>query len=60
MYLAVNLPRHIATLGGVLLLTAYRMIIQLLKYMGSPPNLLMRLRVPKIRSLLLFWNPLIP
>ena len=60
MYLAVNLPRHIATLVGVLLLTASRTISQLLKCMDSPPHLLMRLQVPQIRSLLLFWQPLIP
>ena len=60
MYLAVNLPRHIATLGGVLLLTASCMIIQILKYTRIPPHLLMRLHIPQIRSILLFWQPLIP
>ena len=60
MYLAVNLPRHITTFGGVTLLTASRVIRQLLKYTGSPPHLLMRLQGPKICSILLFWRPLIP
>ena len=60
MYLVVNLPRHIATLGGVLLLTASRTIIHLLKFMGITPHLLIRLQFPQIRSLLLFWEPLIP
>ena len=60
MYLAVNLPRLIATLGGVILLTYYRMIIHILKCMGSPPHLLMSLYSTQIRSLLLFWKPLIP
>ena len=60
MYLTVNLPCHIAKLGGVILLTASRMIIHLLKCTGSPPHLLMRLHGPQIRSLLLFWKPLIP
>ena len=60
MYLAVNLPHHIATLGGVLLLTNYHMIKQLLKYTGITPHLLMRLNGPQIRSLLLFWKPIIP
>ena len=39
MYLAVNLPRHITTLGGMLLLTASRMFRQILKCMGSLPLL---------------------
>ena len=39
MYLAVNLTHHIATFGGVLLLTASYMISHLLKYTGSPPHL---------------------
>ena len=60
MYLAVNLPHHIATFGGVLLLTASQMISQLLKRTGSPPQILMRLHGPEIRSLLLFWQPLVP
>ena len=60
MYLSVNLPHHIATFGGVLLLTASHMISQLLKCTGSPPQLLMRLHGTKIRSLLLFWQPLVP
>ena len=60
MYLAVNLPHHIAAFGGVLLLTAYHMISQILKCTGSPPHLLMRLHVPEIRSLILFWQPLVP
>ena len=55
MYLAVNLSRHIATLGDVLLLTASHMVSQILKFTGSPPHLLMRLHDPQIRSLLLFW-----
>ena len=60
MYLTVNFPRHIATLSGsVLLLTASRMIIQLLKCRGSPPHLLMLLHVHKIHRHLLFWQPLI-
>ena len=37
MYLVINLPRHIATLGGVLLITASCMISYLLKCTGSPP-----------------------
>ena len=37
MYLAANLPRHIATLGGLLLLIASHMIRQILKCNGSPP-----------------------
>ena len=41
MYFTVNLPRHIATLGNVLLLTASCMIIQILKYTGSTPQLMM-------------------
>ena len=60
MYLAVNLPHHITTFGGVLLLAASHIISQLLKCTGSSPHLLMRLHGPKIRSLLLFWKPLIP
>ena len=60
MYLAVNLPHHIATLGRVLLLTPSQMISQLLKCTGSPPQLLMHLNGPEICSLLLFWQPLIP
>ena len=60
MYIAVNLPRHIPTLGGVLLITAYCTISQLLKCMGITPHLLMLLHVPHIRSLLLFWRPIIP
>ena len=60
MYLAVNTPHHIATFGGVLLLTASHMISQLLKCTGSYPHLLMRLYGPKNRSLLLFWQPLVP
>ena len=55
MYLAVNLPHHIATFGGVLLLTDSHMISQLLKCAGSPPHLLMHLHGPKISSLILFW-----
>ena len=53
MYLAVNLPRTIASLGGVIFLTASRMICQLLKCMGRPPHLPMC-------SLILFWLPLSP
>ena len=60
MYLAVNLPHHIATFGYVLLLTASHMIIQVLKCTGSTPQLLMRLHSPKIRSILIFWQNLIP
>ena len=60
MYLAVNTPRHIATLDVVLLLTAYFVINQLLKCTGSPPHLLIRLHGPQIRSLILFWQPIIP
>ena len=60
MDLAVNLPHRIATFGGVLLLTASHMISQLVKCKGSPPHLLMRLHGPKIRSLLLVWQPLVP
>ena len=60
MYLAVNLPRHIATLGGVLLLTASHTISHILKFTGSPPHLLVRLQGTQIRSILLFWKPLIP
>ena len=60
MYPAVNLPHHIATFGGVLLLTASYIIIQFLKCTDSPPHLLMRLHGPKICSLLLFWQPLVP
>ena len=60
MYLVVNVPLHITNLGGILLLTAYHMIIQILKCTGSPPHLMMRLHGPQIRSLLLFLQPLIP
>ena len=60
MYTAVNLPHHIATFGGVLLLTASYMISQFLKCTSSPPHLVMRLHGPKIRSLLLFCQPLVP
>ena len=60
MYLAVNLPLHIATFGSVLLLTASNMISQLLKCTGNPPHLLMHLPGTKICSLILFWQPLIP
>ena len=60
MYLAVSLPLHIATFVSVLLLTASHMIIQLLKCTGNPPHLLMHLHGTKIRSILLFWKPLIP
>ena len=59
MDLAVNLPHHIATFGGVLLLTASHMISQLLKCTGISPHLLMLLHGPKNRSLLLFWQPLV-
>ena len=54
IYLIVNLPRHIATLGSVLLLTASRTITQIFKFTSSPPHLLMRLQGPQIRSFLLF------
>ena len=60
MYLAVNLTRHIATLGGIILLNSYCMIIQLLKCTVSPHHLRMRLHGPQICSLLLLWQPLIP
>ena len=60
MYLAVILPHHITTFGGVLLLTASHMISQLLKCTGNPPHLLMHLHGTTIRILLLFWQPLIP
>ena len=60
MYPAVNPPHHIATFGSVLLLTASYMISQLLKCTGSTPQLLMRLHGTKNRSLLLFWQPLVP
>ena len=60
MYLPINLPCHIATLSGVLILTAYLVIIQISKCMGSPPHFLMRLHGPQICSLLLFWKPLLP
>ena len=60
MYLAVNIPQHIATFGGVLLLTASHMISQLLKCTDIPPHLLRRFHGPKIRSPILFWQPLVP
>ena len=60
MYLTVNIPHQITTFGGVLLLTASHIISQLLKCTGNPPHLLMHLHGTKIRSLLLFWQPLIP
>ena len=60
MYLVVNLPHKITTLGGVILLTASHMLSQILKCTGSPPHLLMRFHGPHIRGLLLFWQPLIP
>ena len=60
MYLVVDLPLHIAIFGSVLLLTASHMISQLLNCTGNPPHLLMHLHGTKIRSLLLFWRPLIP
>ena len=60
MYLAVNLPRHIVTLGGVLLLTASHIISQLLKCTDSPPHLLMRLQGPQIRGIFSFGNLLFP
>ena len=60
MYLAVNPPHHTVPLGGVLLLTASRMISQILKFTGRPPHLLMRLHGSQICGLLLFWKPLIP
>ena len=59
MYLAVNIPHQITTLGGVLLRTVSHMIIQILKYTGRPPRLLMQLHVPQICSILLFWQPII-
>ena len=60
MYLVVNPPHQITTLGGILILTASHMLVHIMKYMGSPFHLLIRLYVPKICSLLLFWQPLIP
>ena len=60
MYLVVNPPHQITTLSSVLILTASCMIIQLLKYTGSPLCLLMHLHSSQICSLLLFWQPLIP
>ena len=60
MCAAINFSRDIASLGGVILLTAYLTIIQLLKCTVSPPGLLMRLHGPQIRGLLLFWQPLVP
>ena len=60
MYLAVNISHHIATLVGVFLLTASRAISHILKCLVSPPHLLMRLHIPQIHSILLFWKPLIP
>ena len=54
MYLSANHPHHIANLGGLLLLTVYRTIRQILKFTGNPPHLLMRLQGPQICSLLLF------
>ena len=59
MYVAVNLPHQITNIGGIILLTASHMLTQLLKCMGSPPRLLICLHNPQIRSLLLFWKPLI-
>ena len=59
MYLAVNLPHHIATFGGVLVLTASYMISQLLKCTSIPPHLLRRFRGPKIHIPILFWQPLV-
>ena len=59
MYLAVNLPQHIATYGSVLFLTAYHIISQLFKCTGSTPHLLMHLHGTKVCSLLLFWKHLI-
>ena len=53
MYLAINLPSHITTLGRVLLLTDYYMISQLLKYTVSHHHLLLRLHGPQIRILFL-------
>ena len=60
MYLYVNLTLHIVTLGSVLILTSYHMIRQLLKFTVSPHHLLLRFHSPKIRILLLIWQPLIP
>ena len=60
MYLAVNLPHHIATFRSIILLTASHMISQLLKYTGNPPHLLMHLHGTKICSIFLVWQPLIP
>ena len=60
MYLVINLPHQITTLGGVLLLTESPMTSHILKCTVSPPCLLMRLHDPQICSLILFWQPLIP
>ena len=60
MYLAINIPRYISTLGGILFLTASCTIIQIFKCTGSPPHLLMLLQVPQICSILLFWKPFVP
>ena len=62
MYLAVNISRHIAILGSVLLLNASCMTSQILKCTGtpSPSHLLMRFHGPQICSLILFWQPIIP
>ena len=60
MYLVVNPSHQITTLRGVLLLNASHVLIHLFKYTSSPPRLLMRSRGTHIRSLLLFWQPLIP
>ena len=59
MYLAVNISRHIAAFDNVLLLTDSCMIRKILKYTDIPLHLLMRLHGPQIRSLLLFWQPII-
>ena len=40
-------------------LSAFEIYGRPLKFTGSPPHILMHLHGPKIRILLLFWQPLI-
>ena len=60
MYPAVNSPHQITTFGGLLLLTDSHIIIQILEFMVSTPQLLMRLNSPTIRGPIIFWKHLIP
>ena len=60
MYLSVNLQHQITTIGGLLLIIASHMTSHIVKYTVSLSHLLMRLHGPHIRSLLLFWQPVIP